>query len=129
MDNIANFLTQILNAQMAQKTALSSPYSKFKHAIADVLLQNGYLAAIEKKGREPSRRTLDIDLRYEQGQAAISGVKKVSKLGQRIYRQHKKIWPVKSGYGLAVISTSQGLMTDKQAKKKGLGGEIICEVW
>jgi len=129
MDPLANFFSQIKNAQMVNKETLKVPYTKLKLAVAELLIKAGYLESIEKQGREVSRRMLVVRLKQNQGQPAISGIKKVSKLGQRVYLPHKKIWPVKSGCGLAIISTSKGLMTNQEARKQGLGGEVICEVW
>jgi len=129
MDPLANFFSQIKNAQMVNRETLKVPYTKLKLAVAELLVKTGYLESIEKQGREVSRRMLVVKLKQNQGRFVISGIKKISKLGQRVYLPHKKIWPVKSSYGLAIISTSKGLMTNQEARKQGLGGEVICEVW
>jgi len=129
MDPLANFFSQIKNAQMVNKETLKVPYAKLKLAIAEVLVRTGYLESVERQGREVSRRMLVVKLKKDEDHPAIFGIRKVSKLGQRVYLPHKKIWPVRSGYGLAIISTPKGLMTDKEARKQGVGGEVICEVW
>lgn len=128
MDPIANFLSQIKNAQMIGKEIIKVPASKLTLALAKILVKAGYLESVEKKGRG-CRRFLVVVLKYKDGQPTIADLKRVSKLGQRCYTKYKDIQPVRSGYGLAIISTPQGLMTDKQAKKKHLGGEVICEIW
>lgn len=128
MDPLADFLSQIKNAQMAHKDTLRVPFSKVKMSLARVLHKAGYLESVEKKGRG-WRRFLVIKLKYKDGQPAIRDIKRVSHLGQRVYIKHKNIVPVKEGYGLTVISTPRGLFTNQEAKKQRLGGEVICEVW
>lgn len=128
MDPIADFLSQIKNAQMIGKETLKASASKLKLALAKILVKAGYLESVEKKGRG-FRRFLVVKLQYKDGQPVITNLKRVSKLGQRFYVKHKDIKPVKDGYGLAVISTPKGLMTDKEARRQHLGGEVICEVW
>ncbi len=129
MDSVADMLTTINNAQIVSKKQISVPYSEFKFRIAELLQKEGYILNVEKKGRVPSKKII-IDLKYkENGTPVISKIKKISKQGQRIYKTSSEIRPVKSGYGLAIISTSKGVMTNKEAKKNNVGGEIICEVW
>ena len=129
MDPIADMLTSIRNAQVLHKEALDIPFSNLKYEIAKVMERAGFLDKIEKEGRKV-KRTIRVSLKYgEDKSPAISGLKRVSKPGQRIYKSFKDIKPVKSGFGIAVISTSKGLMTNKEARKQRLGGEVICEVW
>ena len=129
MDRVADMLTTINNAQVVSKKQISVPYSEFNFKIVELLKREGYLLNIEKKGRVPNKKIL-IDLKYrEDGIPMISKVRKVSKQGQRIYKTSSDIKPVKSGYGFSIVSTSKGLMTNKEARRNKIGGEIICEIW
>jgi len=128
-DPICDMLNRIRNAQAVLKETVDIPFSDLKYGIAKILEKKGFVAKVEKKGKKV-RRTIEITLKYDANQPVISGLKRISKPGQRIYKKAKEIKPVKGGYGVAVISTPrEGLMTDKEARKKKLGGEIICEVW
>ena len=127
-DPIADFLNRIRNAQAVLKEQVSLPFSNLNYEIAKILEKQGFIKKLEKKGRA-QKKTIEIVLKYDEGKPAISGLKRVSKPGQRIYKGFKDIKPVKSGYGMLIISTSRGLMTDKEARKQKLGGEIICEIW
>lgn len=128
MDPIADFLSQIKNAQQADKETVKTSASKLKLSLAKILVKAGYLESVEKKGRG-FRRFLVVKLKYKDTQPIITNLKRVSKLGQRFYVKYKDIKPVRDGYGFSIISTPKGLMTDKQARKQRLGGEVICEVW
>lgn len=128
MDSISDLLIRIKNAQSAGHESLELPYSKFKFNIAKILEREGFLASVEQKGQKTKER-LQLNLKYVQGAPAIQDLRRISKAGQRIYVPAQKIKRVKQGYGIAIISTSQGLMTDKEAKGKKLGGEILCEIW
>ncbi len=128
IDPIADLFNRIRNAQILSHSEVRVPFSKLKYEIAKVLEQEKFVEKISKVGRK-TRKIIKIDLKYEDGQPAISGLKKISKLGQRLYLPVKKIKPVRGGYGVAIISTPKGLMTDKKARKQKVGGEIICEVW
>lgn len=128
MDPIADFLTRIKNAQRAEHESVEIPFSKVKFDLAKILEKEGFVGVIEKKGAK-AKETLVVRLRYNQGTGAIQDVKRISKPGQRIYTGADKIRKVKQGYGRAIISTSKGLMTDIEAKKEGLGGEVLCEIW
>jgi len=121
-------LTSIRNAQAAKKDTVSVPFSDLKYEIARILARQGLIKNVEKKGRKINK-LIDIGLKYDNGAPKISGLRKVSKPGQRIYKKFKEIKPVKGGYGIAIISTPKGLMTNKEARKQKLGGEVICEVW
>jgi len=128
-DPICDMLNRIRNAQAVLKETVDIPFSDLKYGIAKILEKKGFVAKIEKKGKK-TRRTIEITLKYDANQPVISGLKRISKPGQRIYKKAKEIKPVKGGYGVAVISTpKEGLVTDKEARKKKLGGEVICEVW
>jgi small subunit ribosomal protein S8 len=127
-DPISDMLTRIRNATRAGKQDLVMPYSKFKHNLANVLLSEGFISGVnELPGRV---KMLQLNLRYDpQGQSIISGVKRISTPGQRIYLSVEKIPRTNGGLGVTVVSTSKGLMTDKQARKERMGGEIICQIW
>ncbi len=128
MDPISDMLIRIKNAQAVLHPTVEIPFSNFKYELAKILAKNGFIGTVEKKGRK-TKKYIEIALKYKEGIRAISGLRKVSKPGQRIYTNFKKIRKVKGGYGMAIISTPKGLMTDREAKKQKLGGEIVCEIW
>ncbi len=128
-DPIADMLTRIRNATRAGKETVSMPSSQMKERIAKILAAEGFIDGFDV---EPARagRTLTIKLRYgDHRTPAIQGIKRVSKPGHRIYRGASELPRVQGGIGMAVVSTSQGLMPDREARRRRLGGEIICEVW
>jgi small subunit ribosomal protein S8 len=127
-DPISDMINRILNAQAVLHPTVSIPFSNFKYEIVKILEKEKFLDKTEEKGKKV-KRVIEITLKYENKIPAISGLKRVSRPGQRIYAESKEIKKVKGGYGIAVVSTSKGLMTNKEAKKKKLGGEIILEVW
>jgi len=124
MDPIANMLVTIKNGYLAKKSEVSFPYSKFKLEIAKVLEADKFVANVNK-----NELRITLDLIYENGKPKITEIKKVSKLGLRVYKKIKNIKKVKGGRGIYVVSTPQGVMTDKTARTKKLGGEVICQVW
>lgn len=127
-DPISDMLTRIRNAAAARKQELVMPYSKFKHSLANVLLAEGFIAGVnELPGR---MKMLQLNLRYDtKGEPVITGIKRVSTPGQRIYLPTDRIPRTNGGLGVTVISTSKGLMSDKQARKARVGGEVVCQVW
>jgi len=127
-DPITDMLNRIKNAQAVSHSTVELPFSNLKYDIAKVLEKNGFVKSIEKKGKK-TKKSIEIVLKYDNKVPAISGLKRISKPGQRIYLNSGKIKRVKQGYGISVISTSKGLMTDKEARGNKIGGEIICEVW
>jgi len=127
-DPISDMINRILNAQAVLHPTVSVPFSNFKYEIAKILEKEKFLDKIEEKGKKV-KRVIEITLKYEDKIPAISGLKRVSKPGQRIYAETKKIKKVKGGYGISIISTPKGLMTNKEARKKRLGGEVILEIW
>ena len=127
-DPIADMLTRIRNAQAVKHKTVDIPYSKIKYAIAKILEEEGFIEKAETKFKKP-RKVIRITLKYQNGEPAISGLKRVSKPGRRVYLSAKELKVPKSGYGIGIVSTSQGLMTTLEAKKRRLGGELICEVW
>ena len=125
MDPISDMLTRIRNAQKAEHKSVIMPLSKIKLEIAKILKKEGYIEDF-KKSEKKGKKSLEIDLKYP---PAINEIKRISKPGQRFYVKADKIKQVKSGYGISIISTSKGLMTGKEAKKAGLGGETLLEIW
>ncbi len=127
-DPIADMLTRIRNAALAKKSELVLPYSKFKRSLANVLLKEGFVAGVSEL--EGSHKMLQVNLKYTQeGESVIAGIKRVSKPGQRIYLPVDKIPRTNSGFGVTVVSTPKGLLTDRQARKDRVGGEVVCQVW
>jgi len=128
MDPISNMLTAIRNAIAVNHRTVSIPFSNLKYEIAKILEKQGFVEKVRKVGKK-TKKSIVITLKYQQGIPVISGLKRISKPGQRIYLSSKRLKRVKGGYGIAIISTSKGLMTDREARKQNLGGEVICEVW
>jgi small subunit ribosomal protein S8 len=127
-DPISDMLTRIRNALASHKSELVLPYSKFKHSLAKVLLEQGFVSGVnELPGRV---KMLQINLKYDaSGDAVISGLQRVSTPGQRIYLPADRLPRSNGGFGITVVSTSRGLLTDKQARKDRLGGEVVCQIW
>lgn len=127
-DPIADMLTRIRNASAAHKDELVLPYSKFKANLAALLLKEGFISGVSEVMAD--HKNLKINLKYDGGgESVIGGIKRISKPGQRIYLPVDKIPRTNSGYGVTVVSTSRGLMTDKEARKAKVGGEVVCQVW
>ena len=127
-DPISDMLTRIKNAGLARKEAAVLPYSKFKANLAKVLEIAGFVSTVNELAGE--MKMLQINLKYgSDGQPVIAGIKRVSKPGQRIYLPVGRIPRTNSGFGITVVSTPKGLLTDKEARKAGMGGEIVCQVW
>jgi len=125
-DPIADMLTRIRNGQAANKVAISMPSSKLKVAIANVLADEGYIESV--KVIEGVKPELEITLKYFQGKPVVESIQRVSRPGLRIYKRKDELPKVMGGLGIAVVSTSKGVMTDRAARQAGLGGEIICYV-
>ncbi len=130
-DPIADMLTRIRNAALARHDVTRIPSSKIKKSIAELLQQEGYVSSVSEEEWGPQKRkTITVTMKYGNGHvAAFEGIRRVSKPGRRVYVGHDKIPRVLNGLGVSILSTSQGLMTDKQARSKKVGGELICEVW
>jgi small subunit ribosomal protein S8 len=126
-DPIADMLTRIRNAQAVGKNVVQVPASKLKRAIARVLLEEGYIAEVadDALAGHPSLR---ITLKYYAGEGVISEIRRISRPGVRIYRGAENLPRVRDGYGIAIISTSRGIMTDRAARAEGIGGEVLCVV-
>ncbi len=127
-DPITDMLNKIRNAQAVGKTEVLLPFSKFKNEIAHILSKNGFVGEV-KKATKGKSKSLKINLKYDNGVSAIEGVKRISRPGQRIYVTYHNIKKVKGGFGISVISTPKGLMTNNQARKAKLGGEVLLEIW
>jgi small subunit ribosomal protein S8 len=127
-DPITDMFNSIRSSSAVKKPEVTLPYSKLKEQIAMILAKQGFVGEV-KKVSKGTRKFLKIVLKYDQGLPQITGAKRVSKPGQRIYEGTDGIKKVHGGFGIAVISTSKGLMTGEEAKKHNMGGEIICQVW
>ena len=124
-DPIADMLTRIRNANDALHETVNIPASRMKAAVLDILLQEGFVKNVEKE-----ENTLKVTLKYgSNNEKVITGIKRISKPGLRVYAKKEELPRVLGGLGIAVISTSKGVMSDKQARKEGLGGEVIAYVW
>ncbi len=134
LDPIADMLTRVRNAQRAGKDKVSMPASKLKREIARILEKEGFILRCEKESLDNNKENLIVWLKYIQvslvlKEPAIHEIRRVSKEGRRVYVKKGEIKKVKNGFGLAVVSTSKGVMSGVNAYRQGLGGELICEVW
>jgi small subunit ribosomal protein S8 len=128
-DPVADFLTRLRNANSAFHEEIALPYSKLKSNIAEILKAEGYIASFKVADAEVGK-TLHVELKYGPNrERSISGIKRVSKPGLRVYAKSTEIPRVLGGLGIAILSTSSGLLTDRQASKKGVGGEVLAYVW
>lgn len=128
-DPIADMLTRIRNANALRYETVSMPYSKMKNEIASILKKEGYLVDAASEG-EGAKKNLTLTLKYGgSGERVITGLKRISKPGLRVTVEAQKLPRVLSGLGIAIISTSKGLLTDSEARKAHLGGEVLCYVW
>jgi small subunit ribosomal protein S8 len=126
-DPISDMLTRIRNIIMVRKTEVMVPYSRLKANLADILVHEGYLKSFDEVAAP--YRSLRLQLSYDKGQVPIRSLKRISKPGRRFYVKSSELPKVLSGLGIAIISTSQGLMTNREARAKSLGGEVICEIY
>ena len=127
-DPISDMLTRIRNAQLAEKVTVVMPSSKLKVAIAKVLQEEGYVEGFNVIN-DGSKATLEIGLKYYAGRPVIEKIQRVSRPGLRIYKGSKDIAKVMNGLGIAIVSTSKGLLTDHEARTQKVGGEVLCKVW
>lgn len=129
MDNIANFLTTIRNAQAVKHETVKVPYSKVSFGIAEILQKEEWIEKVEVKerGKKPF---MILILKYDkEGSPLISGLTRISKPGKRVYVGYEDVKKVRQGYGISILSTSKGIITNKQARSEKLGGELLCEVY
>jgi small subunit ribosomal protein S8 len=129
MDPIADMFTKIRNALAVQKETVLISYSKLKMELAKVLLKNNYIKEIIRRGKK-NKKSIELVLSYdENGKGVINHIDRISKLSRRVYLPLKEIKPVRRGYGMMILSTPKGLLTDKEAIKEKVGGEAIAEIW
>jgi len=129
-DPIADMLTRIRNAGLARHDRTELPASRLKEAVAQILKSEGFIADVRPSEGDGLQKKLTIVLKYGRDrQSAIDGVRRVSRPGRRVYVRHDRIPRVLSGLGISILSTSRGLMSDREARRQKIGGELICEVW
>ncbi len=128
-DPIADMLVRINNANALRRESVSMPYSKMKASIAKILKDQGYILSFLSEG-EGAKKTLVVNLKYgENGERVITGMKRISKPGLRVTVEASKLPRVLKGLGIAIVSTSKGILTDSEARKANVGGEVLCYVW
>ena len=128
-DPIGDMLTRIRNAQLRALSNVIIPNSKFRAKILEVLKQEGYISNYKTLPSEKNKSSIQVDLKYNNGSPVIKEIKRVSKPGRRIYSRADSIPRIQNGLGLAIISTPKGVMSDNEARKNNIGGEIICRVF
>lgn len=126
-DPIADMLTRIRNAQLAGETQICFPASNIKAAMLNVLKEEGYIEDFKKQNSE-GKNTLEVSLKYYQGEPVIRKIERVSKLSLRVYKGSRDLPTVKGGMGIAIVSTPKGVMTERAAREKNVGGEVLCTV-
>ena len=129
VDQIGDMITRIRNGQMRLLSKVLIPSSKYRAKILDVLKQEGYISGYKIVSDENKNNTLSVDLKYNNGLPVIREIKRISKPGRRIYARASSIPRIQNGLGLAIVSTSKGIMTDNDARSQNVGGEIICRVF
>ena len=129
VDPISDMITRIRNAQMRLSKNVTIPNSKFRIRILEVLKQEGYISDCKLLSDSNNKNSLSVDLKYSNGLPVIRGIKIISKPGRRIYAKADSIPKIQNGLGLAILSTSKGIMTDSEARNQNVGGEIICRIF
>ncbi|OGU37572.1 MAG: 30S ribosomal protein S8 [Ignavibacteria bacterium RIFOXYB2_FULL_35_12] len=127
-DPISDFLTRIRNAVKARKVVVEIPSSKMKLGLAEILKKNNFIDDFSVT-EDSKQNVLRIHLRYQKGSPAISGLQRISSPGLKVYKKNSELPRVLNGLGIAIISTPKGLLTDKEARSKSLGGEVVCFIW
>ena len=127
-DPIADMLTRIRNGNMAKHAQVAVPFSKIKESIANILKNEGYIVGYEIK-EEGNIKDIVVTLKYVDGETVIKGLKRISKPGRRVYSSVENLPKVLGGLGIAVVSTPNGVLTDKECRKHNVGGEVLCYVW
>lgn len=128
-DPIADMLTRIRNAVAVERPHVEVPLSKLKKGLADVLKREGYIWDWQEVDGQPSSQ-LRLDLKYgPNGERVIQNIRRISKPGRRVYSQARELKPILHGMGIRILSTSRGIVSDREARQKNLGGEVLCEVW
>lgn len=129
-DPVADMLTRIRNAQAIAEPSVDVPSSKFKRALAELLVREGYLKSVEASVNAKGQSVIRIGLKYgPKRKPLINSIKRVSKPGRRAYAKAKGVPVIRGGLGMAIVSTSRGLMVDRDARRQNVGGEVVCEVW
>ncbi len=128
MDPIANMIIEIKNAGNAGRDSITTPFSKIKENIANVLAKEGFVKAVSKKSVK-GHPALVVDLYVDNRIPKVKGVRRISKTSKRIYKKSSELRPVKSGYGMLVVSTPKGIMSGRDARKEKLGGEVLFSIW
>lgn len=128
-DPIADMLTRIRNGYMAHKHEVSIPYSKLKMALVAIIAEEGFVSSAEKVDGKDGFPEIKVRLKYAGGRPAVTEITRVSRPGLRIYKKRGEFPVVQSGYGIAIVSTPKGLMTNRKARISGLGGELMCTIW
>lgn len=128
-DPIADMLTRIRNGYMAKKHEVSLPYSKIKMAIIEILVQEGFVSSAEKVDGKDGFPEIKVRMKYSAGRPAVTEITRVSRPGLRVYKKKGEFPVVQSGYGIAIVSTPKGVMTNRAARTQGLGGELMCTIW
>tara|TARA_B100000482_G_C12555979_1_gene278118 strand:- start:186 stop:584 length:399 start_codon:yes stop_codon:yes gene_type:complete len=129
MDPIGDMFTRIRNGQMRFLNTIDLPASNFRLKILEVLKQEGYITNYVLEKKEKNKKNLKVDLKYYEGHPVIKEIKRISKPGRRVYSKANSIPKIQNGLGLAILSTPKGVMSDNEARKNNLGGEIICRVF
>ena len=127
-DPIADMLTRIRNATLAKHNTVKIPFSKIKESLANILKSEGYINSFEVK-EEGTKKDIVVSLKYMDGEAVIKGLKRISKPGRRVYTSVESLPKVLGGLGIAIVSTPNGVITDKECRKHSVGGEVLCYVW
>lgn len=127
-DPIADMLTQIRNAQAVHRSTVTLPHSRIKEAIARTLTDAGFITTYRVDPATPAK-LLTVTLKYQGSQPSMTVLKRISKPGRRLYAKASALAPSLSGYGITIISTNKGVMTDKEARAQHLGGELLCQIW
>ncbi len=128
IDPITDLLNQIRNAQAVQKAEISVAFSRLKQNIVDIMAEEGMVGAV-KKGLKKDARSLKINLKYKDNLPVITGLRRISKPGQKIYSGYADMKSVHGGKGFSIVSTPKGVMTNKKARQAKVGGEVLCEIW
>ncbi|MBP7026511.1 MAG: 30S ribosomal protein S8 [Leptotrichiaceae bacterium] len=127
-DPIADMLTRIRNANLAKHNTVKIPFSKIKESLANILKSEGYINNFEVK-EEGTKKDIIVSLKFMDGEAVIKGLKRISKPGRRVYTSVESLPKVLGGLGIAIVSTPNGVITDKECRKHSVGGEVLCYVW
>jgi small subunit ribosomal protein S8 len=128
-DPLGDFLTTLRNALHAQKDSCASQWSRLRAEVARILKEEGYIANFEEKTTDAGHREIVVTLKYVDGAPAITGLQRHSRPGRRVYYGHREIPRVLGGLGVAILTTSKGLLKDTEARKQKVGGELLCKVW